>query len=59
MTQIHITRVAMNGDVYGHETSHCDPTGCNGSEHYYPLLRGSVAAGDGGCESGEVVDEHD
>ena len=58
MTQIHVTRVSDSGDVFGHEASHCDENGCNGTEHYYPSLRGSVAEGDGGCVRGEVVDEH-
>lgn len=43
MTQIHITRIEGE-DCYGHETSHCDAAGCNGTEHYYPTLRGSVEA---------------
>jgi hypothetical protein len=57
MTQIHITRIEGE-DCYGHETSHCDAAGCNGTEHYYPTLRGSVEARDGGCVVGEVVDAH-
>jgi hypothetical protein len=59
MTQVHITRVNSSGDVYGHDTGHCDANGCNGTEHYYPTLRGSVQEGDGGCVVGETVDEHD
>jgi hypothetical protein len=57
MTQIHVTRVSGNGDVYGHDTRHCDETGCNGDERYYSSLRGSTAEGDGGCVCGDVVDE--
>jgi len=55
-TQIHVTRVSSTGDVYGHATEHCDESGCNGSEHYYPSLRGSTTEGDGGCVCGDVVD---
>ncbi len=38
-TEIHVTRVVEQVghryDVYGHETSHCDEAGCNGTERYY------------------------
>lgn len=31
--EIHVTSI-RNDSVYGHETSHCDPAGCNGHERY-------------------------
>ena len=46
MTQIHVTRVS-GADAYGHETSHCDEVGCNGTEYYFPGIAGSeVVRGD-------------
>jgi hypothetical protein len=56
---IHVTRVSSSGDVYGHTVEHCDPCGCNGTEHYWPTLRGSVSPDDGGCKRGDVVEEHE
>lgn len=37
--EIHVTRVS-SGSVYGHETSHCNEAGCNGTEQFYPQLTG-------------------
>jgi hypothetical protein len=37
--EIHVTRVDGEA-VYGHETHHCDESGCNGHEQYYPEISG-------------------
>ena len=34
---IHVTKI-NSGDVFGHSTIHCDPSGCNGIEHYYRFV---------------------
>jgi hypothetical protein len=32
-SEFHVTSIS-NGAVYGHDTSHCDASGCNGDEMY-------------------------
>jgi hypothetical protein len=58
--EIHVTRTTpQTGDVYGHETTHCNANGCNGTEHYFPKLRAAKWLGssyDGGCVRGAVVE---
>lgn len=46
---VHVTAL-RNGGVYGHATTHCDPAGCAGDEHYYSTLDADLV------EVGEVVD---
>ena len=41
METIHITRTTEHGEVYGHETSHCDPQGCAGDELFWKDLEGA------------------
>jgi hypothetical protein len=38
MTQVHVTRISEQGDVFGHTSDHCAPNGCNGDEHYFSGL---------------------
>ena len=46
MNVIHVTRVS-EGAVYGHATRHCDASGCNGLEHYFPEVSAAdIAPGD-------------
>lgn len=46
----HVTRVTPAGEVYGHETSHCDESGCNGNELHLGLIDGA--------EEGHVYEIH-
>jgi hypothetical protein len=45
---VHVTRVTGD-DVYGHDTEHCDTSGCSGLERYYPELRAD------GVKRGDIV----
>lgn len=38
--EVHVTRTDK-GDVYGHETTHCDESGCNGDELYWGFYPGA------------------
>lgn len=48
-TTIHVTRVSGR-DVYGHLTSHCDESGCNGHELYFSGIDGTTVS------RGEIVE---
>jgi hypothetical protein len=47
--KVHVTRIDGD-DVHGHTVDHCDPAGCNGTERFWPELRGEE------CERGGVAE---